>query len=149
MQLILCFIILGSSSRHDTLSPTDTVGSSESPAFLGPPHLLYDQHSSEEELEVINGVSVESEVDSPKRSNSTLIIENRKRSLAQSSDDEVSVALAFRLSVSFVSHPKPTGTKSTGTWTGSGQFSYIAAIGGIKTEPWPYTARNHTFSSKK
>lgn len=80
---------LSSSSRHDTLSPTDTVGSSESPAFLGPPHLLYDQHSSEEELEVINGVSVESEVDSPKRSNSTLIIENRKRSLAQSSDDEV------------------------------------------------------------
>lgn len=84
---------LGSSSRHDTLSPTDTVGSSESPAFLGPPHLLYDQHSSEEELEVINGVSVESEVDSPKRSNSTLIIENRKRSLAQSSDDEVSLTI--------------------------------------------------------
>lgn len=37
---------------------------------------------------MINGVSVESEAfDSPKRSNST--IENRKRSLAQSSDDEV------------------------------------------------------------
>lgn len=52
---------------------------------------MYDQHSSEEELEVINGPSNESEVfDSPKRScSSTIIIENRKRSLAQSSDDEV------------------------------------------------------------
>ncbi|EAL39054.3 AGAP009144-PA, partial [Anopheles gambiae str. PEST] len=48
------------SSRQDTVSPTDTACSSESPAFLGPPssssHLLaYDQNSSEEELEVING----------------------------------------------------------------------------------------------
>lgn len=45
------------SSRHDTTSPTDTACSSESPAFLTPQSnlLLYDQHSSEEELEVING----------------------------------------------------------------------------------------------
>ncbi|XP_061515211.1 protein disconnected isoform X2 [Anopheles gambiae] len=51
---------LSLSSRQDTVSPTDTACSSESPAFLGPPssssHLLaYDQNSSEEELEVING----------------------------------------------------------------------------------------------
>lgn len=108
------FAISGSSSRHDTLSPTDTVGSSESPAFLGPPHLLYDQHSSEEELEVINGVLVESEVDSPKRSNSTLIIENRKRSLAQSSDDEVSVTLQTQICPSFSNLASfQSGTKST------------------------------------
>lgn len=46
----------GMSSRHTT-SPTDTACSSESPAFLSPQSnlLLYDQHSSEEELEVING----------------------------------------------------------------------------------------------
>ncbi|XP_055595121.1 protein lingerer-like isoform X4 [Uranotaenia lowii] len=46
------------SSRQDTVSPTDTACSSESPAFLAGPasHLLmYDQNSSEEELEVING----------------------------------------------------------------------------------------------
>lgn len=78
------------SSRHDTTSPTDTACSSESPAFLGPAHLMYDQHSSEEELEVINGPSTdESEIfDSPKRSSSTMT-ENRKRSLAHNSDDEV------------------------------------------------------------
>lgn len=89
---LIFLLILGTSSRHDTTSPTDTVGSTESPAFLGPVHLMYDQHSSEEELEVINGPAGESEVfdDSPKRSNSTIIIENRKRSLAQCSDDEVS-----------------------------------------------------------
>lgn len=49
---------LSLSSRQDTASPTDTACSSESPAFLGGPasHLLvYDQNSSEEELEVING----------------------------------------------------------------------------------------------
>lgn len=48
---------IGMSSRHDTTSPTDTACSSESPAFLTPQSnlLLYDQHSSEEELEVING----------------------------------------------------------------------------------------------
>ncbi|XP_058451919.1 MOB kinase activator-like 2 isoform X2 [Malaya genurostris] len=48
---------LSLSSRHDTASPTDTACSSESPVFLGPAshHLLYDQNSSEEELEVING----------------------------------------------------------------------------------------------
>uniref|UniRef100_A0A182F2F9 Uncharacterized protein n=1 Tax=Anopheles albimanus TaxID=7167 RepID=A0A182F2F9_ANOAL len=52
--------INGLSSRQDTASPSDTACSSESPAFLGPPAsaahlLLYDQNSSEEELEVING----------------------------------------------------------------------------------------------
>lgn len=48
---------LSLSSRQDTASPTDTACSSESPAFLGAAsHLLmYDQNSSEEELEVING----------------------------------------------------------------------------------------------
>lgn len=56
------------SSRQDTASPTDTACSSESPAFLGPAsHLLaYDQNSSEEELEVINGGAssvVDSETD--------------------------------------------------------------------------------------
>lgn len=98
------FIFSGNSSRHDTTSPTDTACSSESPAFLGPSQislsnsLMYDQHSSEEELEVINGPSSGTadehcdeifDEESPKRSNST-IIENRKRSLAQASDDEVS-----------------------------------------------------------
>lgn len=78
------------SSRYDTTSPTDTVGSTESPAFLEATNLLYDQHSSEEELEVINGTTSEPEVfDLPQRPCST-IMENRKRSLAQSSDDEVS-----------------------------------------------------------
>lgn len=49
------------SSRQDTASPTDTACSSESPAFLGAAsHLLmYDQNSSEEELEVINGSALE------------------------------------------------------------------------------------------
>ncbi|XP_050079007.1 midnolin homolog [Anopheles maculipalpis] len=49
---------LSLSSRQDTVSPSDTACSSESPAFLGPSSshlLLYDQNSSEEELEVING----------------------------------------------------------------------------------------------
>lgn len=100
--------MLGSaSSRHTTTttttssSPTDTVGSAsaaESPVFIGVVDLAYDQHSSEEELEVINGTTTthpytgESEVfdDSPKRScSSTITVENRKRSLAQSSEDEV------------------------------------------------------------
>uniref|UniRef100_A0A2M3Z094 Putative lateral signaling target protein 2 n=1 Tax=Anopheles braziliensis TaxID=58242 RepID=A0A2M3Z094_9DIPT len=50
-----------SSRQEDTASPSDTACSSESPAFLGPSAsasahlLLYDQNSSEEELEVING----------------------------------------------------------------------------------------------
>lgn len=89
-------------------------------------HLQYDQHSSEEELEVINGPSsmaaaeaagaatnnvltvrgtsslisergtssldpdeLQGEVAALKRSSSTLV-ENRKRSLAHSSDDDVS-----------------------------------------------------------
>lgn len=108
-------IELSMSSRHDTTSPTDTACSSESPAMLGQAHLMYDQHSSEEELEVINGplsvaaaaasilvipttTSAASESssaepeevfdDSPKRASSTLL-ETRKRSLAHSSDDEV------------------------------------------------------------
>lgn len=81
---------------------------SESPAFLSPQsNLMYDQHSSEEELEVImtkpleleNLIEMsnenvnqchklklnESEI-SPKRCSS----EKRKRSLAHNSDDEVS-----------------------------------------------------------
>lgn len=109
------------SSRHDTTSPTDTACSSESPAFLTTPQsdlLLYDQHSSEEELEVINGsttnlenlvemsscnekklksnqkinlsVSQDDEDTSPKRCSSSTFLEKRKRSLAHNSDDEVS-----------------------------------------------------------
>lgn len=92
-------------------------------------HLQYDQHSSEEELEVINGPSsvaaaeaaaacnvltvrgtsslisergsssldhdeLQGEVATLKRSSSTLV-ENRKRSLAHSSDDDVSAALLY------------------------------------------------------
>lgn len=105
-----------SSSRQDTnTSPTDslTICSSESPIFLGPPLNplgMYDQaHSSEEELEVINGPltstspsKVLSEMYqngssngeymaeiSPKRCCSSTLLEKRKRSLAHSSDDEV------------------------------------------------------------
>ncbi|XP_017110637.1 uncharacterized protein LOC108134734 isoform X1 [Drosophila elegans] len=91
-------------------------------------HLMYDQHSSEEELEVINGPSSQGghgqhpggttatgsscvsrisnrgctsslDTEAPyeerattsnsKRSSSTLMVENRKRSLAHSSDDEL------------------------------------------------------------
>lgn len=65
---------------------------------MGALDLAYDPHSSEEELEVINGATAEREYagesevydDSPKRScSSTVNVENRKRSLAQSSEDEV------------------------------------------------------------
>ncbi|XP_067624717.1 uncharacterized protein Reph isoform X3 [Eurosta solidaginis] len=112
------------SSCADATSPTtDTAcSSSASSAMMCQSHLLYDQHSSEEELEVINGpssvaaaeaasnVMVErgtasslisergssslepeellgGEASTSKRSSSTLI-ENRKRSLAHSSDDD-------------------------------------------------------------
>lgn len=80
---------------------------------------MYDQHSSEEELEVINGPLSESPTnvlhtppvtnrqhqrhksdfgaaafatngDSPKRCCSSTLLEKRKRSLAHSSDEEVS-----------------------------------------------------------
>lgn len=97
-------------------------------------HLQYDQHSSEEELEVINGPSsvaaaeaahaasnvltvrgtsslisergtssldpdeLQGEAAALKRSSSTLV-ENRKRSLAHSSDDDVSKWMQI-----FVSH---------------------------------------------
>ncbi|XP_067624716.1 uncharacterized protein Reph isoform X2 [Eurosta solidaginis] len=113
------------SSCADATSPTtDTAcSSSASSAMMCQSHLLYDQHSSEEELEVINGpssvaaaeaasnVMVErgtasslisergssslepeellgGEASTSKRSSSTLI-ENRKRSLAHSSDDDL------------------------------------------------------------
>lgn len=159
----------GSSSRHTTTttsssSPTDTLGSNggggdESPAFMGLAdhlHLHYDPHSSEEELEVINGPSNsgvgggggsggsgnvsndgsngrctsgvadsnngndtgdvdgddggtirggssrggasldddDNVFESPQRSCS-VIVENRKRSLAQCSDDDVSIFVLF------------------------------------------------------
>lgn len=65
---------------------------------------MYDQHSSEEELEVINGPNINSRVDelseslleidpfkSPSSSTTSCVTtESRKRSIAQSSDDEVS-----------------------------------------------------------
>ncbi|XP_037958097.1 uncharacterized protein LOC119687733 isoform X2 [Teleopsis dalmanni] len=111
------------SSCADASSLTDTACSSESSAMMCQSHLMYDQHSSEEELEVINGPmssigAIESassilvvrgttasfitergssslepeelfgEASTSKRSSSTLI-ENRKRSLAHGSDDEL------------------------------------------------------------
>lgn len=97
------------SSRHDTTSPEC---SAESPAFLSPSsNLLYDQHSSEEELEVIMTTPLDTLVEmsfsnenmdqnqkikindderSPKRCSSSTFLEKRKRSLAHNSDDEVS-----------------------------------------------------------
>ncbi|XP_065355436.1 uncharacterized protein Reph [Calliphora vicina] len=110
------------SSYTDANSPTDTICSSESSAMMCKSHLQYDQHSSEEELEVINGPSsvaaaeaaasnvltvrgtsslksergsssldpdeLQGEIAALKRSSSTLV-ENRKRSLAHSSDDDL------------------------------------------------------------
>lgn len=122
---ISIYIHLGFSSCTDANSPTDTICSSESSAMMCKSHLQYDQHSSEEELEVINGPSsvaaaeaahaasnvltvrgtsslisergtssldpdeLHGEAAALKRSSSTLV-ENRKRSLAHSSDDDVS-----------------------------------------------------------
>lgn len=101
------------SSRQDTTSPTDTksLNSAESPTFLSPQsNLLYDQHSSEEELEVImtkplftlvemsfsnenmdqnQKIKLNDEDISPKRCSSSTFLEKRKRSLAHNSDDEV------------------------------------------------------------
>lgn len=113
------------SSRLDATSPTDTACSLDSPAMMCQSHLLYDQHSSEEELEVINGPSslaaaeaaasilvvrgtasslisergssslepdeLFGETASTSKRSSSTMIENRKRSLAHSSDDEVSI----------------------------------------------------------
>lgn len=83
-------------SRQYTTSPTDTACSLESPAFHGHAQFLYDQNSSEEELEVINGqpsLHANEESDdvygSPKRA-SSIMIESRKRSLPHCSDDDVS-----------------------------------------------------------
>ncbi|XP_075153562.1 regulator of eph expression isoform X2 [Haematobia irritans] len=111
------------SSCTNANSPTDTICSSESSAMMCKSHLQYDQHSSEEELEVINGPSsvaaaeaaasnvlttargtsslisergtssldpdeLQGEAAALKRSSSTLV-ENRKRSLAHSSDDDL------------------------------------------------------------
>lgn len=117
-------IFVGLSSCVDANSPTDTACSSDSAAMMCQSHLLYDQHSSEEELEVINGPSsiaaaeaaqasnvlvvrgtasslisergsssletdeLFGEASTSKRSSSSFV-ENRKRSLAHSSDDEV------------------------------------------------------------
>ncbi|XP_055917014.1 uncharacterized protein LOC129949521 isoform X1 [Eupeodes corollae] len=111
------------SSRLDATSPTDTACSLDSPAMMCQSHLLYDQHSSEEELEVINGPSslaaaeaaasilvvrgtasslisergssslepdeLFGEAASTSKRSSSTMIENRKRSLAHSSDDEL------------------------------------------------------------
>lgn len=78
------------STRHDITSPTDTV-CSKSPTFSRSEHIIYDQNSSEEELEVINSgqcLELSDTYGSPKRSITTFN-ENRKRSLVHSSDDEV------------------------------------------------------------
>lgn len=79
-------------------------------SFLSPQNLIYDQHSSEEELEVIMTKPVDNSVEisnenldqkqkllkiitndelSPKRCTSSTFLEKRKRSLAHNSDDEV------------------------------------------------------------
>jgi hypothetical protein len=96
------------SSRNDTTSPEC---SAESPTIFSPSsNLQYDQHSSEEELEVImtkpidkltemsysnenvdhnKKVKINGDKISPKRCNSSTFLEKRKRSLAHNSDDEV------------------------------------------------------------
>lgn len=109
-------IVLGMSHEEETATSPDC--SAESPAFLSPQsnnNLMYDQHSSEEELEVIMTKPIELDNNliemanenvnhhhqnhhqsqknklssegeiSPKRCSS----EKRKRSLAHNSDDEV------------------------------------------------------------
>jgi hypothetical protein len=101
------------SSNHETTSPE----CSESPAFLSPQsNLLYDQHSSEEELEVIMTKPLENLIEmsnenleqnqklkindeefSPKRCSSSTFLEKRKRSLAHNSDDEVKLFRFFSL----------------------------------------------------
>lgn len=104
------FHFSGMSSRNDTTSPEC---SAESPTFLSPSsNLLYDQHSSEEELEVIMTKPLDTLIEmsysnenmdqnqklkvnnddekSPKRCSSSTFLEKRKRSLAHNSDDEVS-----------------------------------------------------------
>lgn len=140
-------------------------------------HLQYDQHSSEEELEVINGPSsvaaaeaahaasnvltvrgtsslisergtssldpdeLHGEAAALKRSSSTLV-ENRKRSLAHSSDDDVSrlfcwytysiiyLYLLFFLGGGFSS----AVTKFFGTDFNACQLSHITAFGGFQAE---------------
>lgn len=109
MKSLSFSFVQGMSSRHDTTSPEC---SAESPAFLSPSsNLLYDQHSSEEELEVIMTKPLETLVEmtfsnenknqnqknkkndderSPRRCSSSTFLEKRKRSLAHNSDDEVS-----------------------------------------------------------
>lgn len=99
------------SSRNDTTSPEC---SADSPTFLSPSsNLFYDQHSSEEELEVIMTNPLDGSVEipysnenmdhtqklklnknddkSPKRCSSSTFLEKRKRSLAHNSDDEVNI----------------------------------------------------------
>lgn len=71
---------------------------------------MYDQHSSEEELEVINGPNINSRVDELSESlleidpfksassstTSCVTTESRKRSIAQSSDDEVRLCKSLK-----------------------------------------------------
>lgn len=142
-------------------------------------HLQYDQHSSEEELEVINGPSsvaaaeaahaasnvltvrgtsslisergtssldpdeLHGEAAALKRSSSTLV-ENRKRSLAHSSDDDVSRLIfcwytnifhhVFIFVVFFWGGFSLAVTKFFGTDFNACQLSHITAFGGFQAE---------------
>lgn len=139
-------------------SPTDTVGSTsaaESPVFLGAVDLAYDPHSSEEELEVINGATAvhqftagDSDVfdDSPRRScSSTINVENRKRSLAQSSEDEVRLACIYILD----NYYNVLIFLASELWRAlphSSQFSHFAATRSAKTAPhWVWLSDTSPF----
>lgn len=142
-------------------------------------HLMYDQHSSEEELEVINGPSSQAgqhpggtttaatgsssctsrisnrgctsslDTEAPyeerattsnsKRStSSTLMVENRKRSLAHSSDDEVAPLMELHplcpLLIQYLYPYFRVASQLAGAYIDAREFSYIAAIGGIQAK---------------
>lgn len=112
------FVSPGMSSQNGTTSPEC---SADSPTFLSPSsNLLFDQHSSEEELEVIMTNPLDALVEIsysnensdqnkepkinqhgerlPKRcSSSSTFLEKRKRSLAHNSDDEVGILYLYRI----------------------------------------------------
>lgn len=137
-----------SSSSHSFLN---TVASSNC--------LMYDQHSSEEELEVINGPNINSRVDelseslleiepfkSPSSSTtSCTMTESRKRSIAQSSDDEVSAQVKlydrkikrFFLKCCHFNIHFRAGSQFLGEHTSAGdKFSHIATNRSTEAASW-------------
>lgn len=136
------------SVEHKSLPSYSSCSSSASRYFLdvvtSSSCLMYDHHSSEEELEVINGSNIDDKVDelseslfeiepfkSPSTSSSSTINESRKRSIAQSSDDEVIHSPCRRFgderSMNFCSISS-TGAQLLGGSAGSGrQLPHIAA----------------------